>query len=126
MDLSPPPSGHGRDGTKTRPGTLRPRKVIEKPTLDRLSTRDVVKRLGLEEAKDVDVFMSHAGYNPDKTIDIMAIALSMSKDEARDIVERSPCLIMGPVARTRAAQVKTILEGTGATIQVIPTGEAEG
>jgi ribosomal protein L7/L12 len=109
---------------KETPKTPKPREPAKGPSFDRLSAREVVKRLGMQEAEDVDVFLSHAGYNPEKTVDIMAIALSMSKEEAQDIVDRAPCLIVGPVTRTRAAKMKTILEGTGATVQVIESGQS--
>lgn len=93
----------------------------EKAQIDQLSGSEVVRLLGAEEVTDVDVFMTHPGYNVEKTIKIMAIALSMDSEDARKICERTPCLLIGPVTRSRAAKVKTIVEGTGAQLKVVPT-----
>lgn len=93
----------------------------DKAEIDRMSGTEVVRLLGAEEVTDVDVVMIHPGYNVEKTIKIMAIALNMDSEDARRICERTPCLLIGPVTRSRAAKVKTIVEGTGAQLKVVPT-----
>ncbi|MBN1945089.1 MAG: hypothetical protein JW797_05400 [Bradymonadales bacterium] len=107
------------------PSSLARQNRREPITIDSMTAREVVKKLGAEEPRDMDVFLTHPGYNVKKTVDIMSVALSMTAEEATAICERAPCLIVGPVTRTKAATLKTILEGTGARIRVVTTGSQE-
>lgn len=92
--------------------------------IDRLSAREVVKRLrAAENATRFDVFLVSAGYNIEKTCKIMSIVLSLSAEEAREKCEAAPCRLLQAAVPSRASQVKTVLEGTGAKIRLVTEGE---
>jgi len=94
----------------------------EKPKneIDQLSARDVVKRLtGLDMPSNFDVFMTHPGYNVEKTTKIMSIVLGVTVDEAVAICEAAPCAVVEGVTKAKATQIRTMLEGTGAKVRVV-------
>ena len=53
---------------------------------------------------------------------IMTILLGMEKDEAERVIAKAPCRLLEAVPRDRARTIKTVLEGTGATIAWQETG----
>lgn len=83
---------------------------------------EVVKSLQADIAR-VDVYLRTAGYNHGKLAQIMSIMLNMSMGDARELIERAPCILTEDIPRDRARTIKTVLEGTGAKIAVTPTGE---
>lgn len=117
---SVPPS---RDSTPRRPQRPAQDKRFR---IDRLEAREFIKKLAGEEPEDTDVFLSSAGFNVTKTADIVAILLSIKKEEAQALCERAPCLLTGPVTRSRANQLKQIIEGTGAKIRILDTESEDG
>lgn len=115
-----PPRSLVAAGPGAPPTPAEPPKAPAPPALDRMSAREVVKRLQSgEAASDVDVFMTHPGYNVEKTVKIMSIVLSLSREDALARCENVPALLAAQVTRAKAAQLKTVLEGTGARIRVV-------
>lgn len=100
------------------------KKKVKVPEIDRLSAREVVKRIQASQpGKKYDVFMSHPGYNIEKTVRIMSIVLSISSDEARALCEAAPVELAKDVPASRAQQLKQVLGGTGAKVRVVAEDE---
>jgi hypothetical protein len=115
-----PPRALLAAGPGAPPTPAEPPKAPAPPALDRMSAREVVKRLqGAEAASEVDVFMTHPGYNVEKTVKIMSIVLSLSREDALARCENVPALLAAQVTRAKAVQLKTVLEGTGARFRVV-------
>jgi ribosomal protein L7/L12 len=76
---------------------------------------EVVRELSAD-LTTVDVYLRSVGFNHAKLCQIMTILLGIEKAEAETIVARAPCRLLEAVPRDRARMVKTVLEGTGATI----------
>ncbi len=116
---------------KAKSGQQRPqapakKKKVKVPEIDRLSAREVVKRIQASQpGKKYDVFMSHPGYNIDKTVRIMSIVLSISSDEARALCEAAPVELAKEVPASRAQQLKQVLGGTGAKVRVVAEDEED-
>ena len=91
--------------------------------IDKMSAREVVQKIQAAQATTLyDVFLVHPGYNLDKTTKIMSILLSMSPGEAAEKCESAPCQLAAAVTPSRAQQLKTVIEGTGARIRVHEEG----
>ena len=92
--------------------------------IDKMSAREVVQRIqAAQAAVHYDVFLVHPGYNLDKTRKIMSIVLSITPEEAAEKCESAPCQLAAGVTPSRAQQLKTVIEGTGARIRVHEEGE---